>query len=183
MGISGFSYSGLGQYVLFAAGTFIEVNVAYWPAFFRYVNFASMYYPLIAVPTLLYLYFAFNIFKYFRGECSRLRSMVFGLAAVVVTPLTSSVVSLYGVLTIPLPFTLVIGLVVLFALPQLRSAEAIWEDTTKSERWFEGTHESAQDRIKVPFTSRLRSKLKGTPDGQDSQEWDRKEEDVFGSDS
>ncbi len=96
-----------------------------------------LYFPLCALTNIVTFCFAYYIMKYLQGSASRNSCLFIGLIAFILSPFAAALVNLYhyGFVSIlfPLPLTLLIGTMILFAAkPKISVSEDIFSEKSHS---------------------------------------------------
>ncbi|MFW9919107.1 MAG: hypothetical protein ACFFED_05880 [Candidatus Thorarchaeota archaeon] len=137
----------------------------------------GIYFPLSAITNALYILYVHRIIKYLQGKTSRVRCIIIGIIATFSAPYVIQMIPLYGLgySFMPIPITLIVGILAVLLLKPVSVTDTIWEEDEK--QWFQPKISSQEQTVKIPFLYLLRSKMSRSK--YLAYDWDRKDEDVF----
>lgn len=178
--VSGAMISGIGVFRVYIHGDY---------RFFLFSVYELTYFHGIMGVLLLYTAYAKQVLKFLKGTVTRSRTILFGIAVtlaswVVITSLPMGYS--YDSILIPLPFVLILGVLIVVFVEPRKVKNELWDDVPH-RMWFQpaipASEEYEVDRVKIPLSYILRSKLTRSREKKIVYDWKKKDEDIFRDDT
>ncbi len=156
------------------------------PLSFQFSTLSAFQYGAILLATALHVRYIQSVLGYLQGRIKRTKCVIDGIGAVLVSYIIPFIplppIGMIGRTVIPIPAIFIVGLFFIFLLKPIVIEEKIWKDTPY-HMWFEepttGKGSQASDKIKVPLSYMIRSKISRSKKQEVRYDWDEKGEDVF----